>query len=180
MAYHKITKMKAIDENICNAAKNAVQYFKMKTEGGPAPDLKLFEFAYQKGAQAVRNTEVVKDALYLVMLTDFTRFTFNHCRHLIIDAASNLQGMTFRGAIGHPGSECTDDEYLTMPIGGHEAFTVFDVIVKDNSECWGVVQFADSPIGKAACTIYAKGGRYSVRSVERESSVEIITWDLVE
>jgi len=180
VAYHKIIGMKTIDKDIRNAAKDAAQYFKMKTEGGPAPDLELFEFAYRLGAQAVRNTEVVKDARYMVVLTDFTRSTFNHCRHLIVDAASNLQGMTFRGAIGHPAPGCSDDEYLAMPSGGWEAFTVSDVRVKGDSECWGVVQFADSPIGKAARTIYTKGGRFSVRSVEREGSVEIITWDLVE
>ncbi len=169
--------MKTIDEDIRDAAKDATQYFEKKTGRKPSPE---FEFAYHLGAQAVRNTEVIKDALYLVMLTDFTRSTFNHCRPLIIDAASNLQGMSFQGAIGHPDPECSDEEYLTMPGSGHEAFTVTDVMVKGDSECWGVVQFADSPIGKAARTIYAKGGRFSVRSVEREDSVRIITWDLVE
>jgi hypothetical protein len=52
--------------------------------------------------------------------------------------------------------------------------------MRPESKCWGTVRFTDTLVGKRARLIYVKGGRFSVRSVDRGNLVEIVTWDLVE
>ncbi len=173
-------KTDIIDNDLIAASKNAAQYFKKKTEGGPAPDLDLFEFAYQLGAQAIRNTEVINDALYMLMVSDLSSHTFKNCADAVINSIRDIPGgHEFTGSIGHPPADCSDEEYLKTPGVADSPFVIGDVHMRNDTEVWGWLRFADSPIGKRARSIYAKGGRFSIRMAESHSGVEIIGWDLV-
>ena len=124
--------------------------------------------------------EYSKDECYTIELSDFTQPNFSHIHALIITAACHLGDSVLRGSIGHPHADCTDEDYLSMPCDSETPFTISNVHMRPGSKCWGTVRFTDTPVGKRARLIYMQGGRFSVRSVDRGSAVEIVTWDLVE
>ena len=120
------------------------------------------------------------DECYITELSDFTQPKFGHIRTLITIAAYHLGDSVLRGSIGHPHADCTDEDYLSMPCDSETPFTISNVHMRHGSKCWGTVRFTDTPVAKRARLIYTQGGRFSVRSVDRGSAVEIVTWDLVE
>ena len=124
--------------------------------------------------------EYSKDECYTIELSDFTQPKFGHIRTLITIAAYHLGDSVLRGSIGHPHADCTDEDYLSMPCDSETPFTISNVHMRPGSKCWGTVRFTDTLVGKRARMIYVKGGRFSVRSVDRGNLVEIVTWDLVE